>query len=331
MTKAAILLSILLITLASFVFAASVSASADDLDAVMSRLFEARDLPGMQEHLQSQSPEALQSASGYRWQAWLALSRQELDEAEQLVGRGLGIAPENIELILLRAGLRLRELSDAGAMSAMRVARAVRQDLERAVELAPDHVDARISLAQYYLNAPRIAGGGRAKADEQLAALRERAPADYHGLRGQQAMAAGDPDAALAAYAKARAIGARGDILLAEVLTLQQLERWDEARERLLELLAAQPQHAAAWYQLGRTAVMSGSMLEEGREAFERFLALPEWPGDPSHAAAWWRIGMLHELAADNAQAAGAYRQSLALDPGFEEASKALARLSGPG
>jgi tetratricopeptide (TPR) repeat protein len=318
-----------LLMLASLAFGASVSA--DELDAVMRGLFEARDLPGMQQHLQSQSPEALGSAAGYRWQAWLALARQAPDEAERLVGRGLEQAPENVELILLRAGLRVRELADAGAMSAMRGARAVREDLEQAVRLAPDHVDARISLVQYYLNAPRIAGGGRAKADEQLEALRERAPADYHGLRAQQAMAAGDSGAALASYAKARELGARSDFLLAEVLTLQQLERWDEARERLRDMLAAQPQHGAAWYQLGRTAVMSGSMFEDGHEAFERFLALPEWPGDPSHAAAWWRIGMLHELADDQAQAAAAYRQSLALDPGFDEAKKALAKLGGPG
>jgi tetratricopeptide (TPR) repeat protein len=47
------------------------------------------------------------------------------------------------------------------------LARKVKIHFEKAVELDPDNIDARADLAEYYLKAPRILGGGKEKAEAQ--------------------------------------------------------------------------------------------------------------------------------------------------------------------
>jgi tetratricopeptide (TPR) repeat protein len=47
------------------------------------------------------------------------------------------------------------------------LARKVKFHFEKSVQLDPDNVDARADLAEYYLKAPRILGGGKEKAEAQ--------------------------------------------------------------------------------------------------------------------------------------------------------------------
>jgi tetratricopeptide (TPR) repeat protein len=47
------------------------------------------------------------------------------------------------------------------------LARKVKIHFEKSVELDPDNIDARADLAEYYLKAPRILGGGKEKAEAQ--------------------------------------------------------------------------------------------------------------------------------------------------------------------
>ncbi|HEX5042454.1 MAG TPA: hypothetical protein VFV75_06085 [Candidatus Polarisedimenticolaceae bacterium] len=65
-------------------------------------------------------------------------------------------------------------LRDVNVLSQMSLASQGRKALEKAIALDPDHVGARVGLAQFYLQAPSMAGGDRAKAKElgaQLLAL----------------------------------------------------------------------------------------------------------------------------------------------------------------
>src|SRR5690606_38972580 len=88
-----------------------------------------------------------------------------------------------------------------------------------------------------------------------------------------------------------------------------------------------EPKAAGAWYQLGRTAVLSGQRLDEGVAAFKRFLALPEQPGQPEHKHAWYRMGQALALAGDKAGARKALERALSLDPDLAEAKAELAKL----
>ena len=68
----------------------------------------------------------------------------------------------------------------AGFLSAAGLAKKVRTSFERAVELDPKSWEARTDLAEFYVEAPAIVGGGKDKAREQADALLPLNPAMAH-------------------------------------------------------------------------------------------------------------------------------------------------------
>src|SRR6267154_6776774 len=67
-----------------------------------------------------------------------------------------------------------------GALSALGPAKKFRSSLERAVELDPGNWEARSDLAEFYLEAPGIVGGGRDKARTEADEILPLNPARAH-------------------------------------------------------------------------------------------------------------------------------------------------------
>ncbi len=65
------------------------------------------------------------------------------------------------------------------------MAKKVRTEFERAVELDPANWEARTDLAEFYLEAPGIVGGGKDKARAQAQALTPLNPAMAHWVMGR--------------------------------------------------------------------------------------------------------------------------------------------------
>lgn len=301
--------------------------AADSLDQELTSYQHNRDLDAIRERLAAADPEVLATVTGRRWQAWLAQVDEDFERAVELLDQALEQAPNDARLVLFRASLRMLEFNGAGMMASMRIARAMRNDFERAVELDPDLVAARTALIQYHLMAPRVAGGSSRRASEHMELLRQQSPERHLDLLAVKAATEDDIERSADYLAQALEIDDDADRRLNYGLALQQLERWDQARRQFDAIVESNPRHAAAWYQLGRTAVLEEAGLDQGLLAFERFLALPRWPGDPTLAAAWWRIGQIHELREDQAAARLAYQRALQEDDQFEEARQALEEL----
>lgn len=64
------------------------------------------------------------------------------------------------------------------------LARQVRKNLEKAVTLNPDLIEARLDLLTYYLQAPSLLGGGIEKAQAQAEEITKRDP--HQGARARQ-------------------------------------------------------------------------------------------------------------------------------------------------
>lgn len=297
------------------------------LDEQMTALEQARDWEGMQARMVQASADELASEDGRLWRVTMAMMAEEIDQAEALLAEGLEQFPNSSRLVLLESGLMLRGFNDVGAVGAMRLARRIRRGLERAVELDPDSATARAGLIQYYLNAPRVAGGGASRAEAHFDALKSTSLPDYYALRATQSAVDGDWDDAVSwmTHAFNEDPGDARAVSLGN--TLLAAGRYDEARERFAAVVAESPSHGGAWYQMGRLSVLAEDWLDEGRAAFETFLSLPRWPNDPSLAAAWWRLGQIELLADSPALARAAFEQSLLLDPEFSPAEQALAEL----
>src|ERR1022692_215536 len=73
----------------------------------------------------------------------------------------------------------------AGFFSAAGLAKKVRTEFERSVEFSPNSWQARTDLAEFYLEAPGIVGGGKEKARAQAESLMPLNPAMAHWVKGR--------------------------------------------------------------------------------------------------------------------------------------------------
>ena len=70
--------------------------------------------------------------------------------------------------------------ANSNPLTAATIARKAKNEFERAVQLDPSSVEARLDLAQYYTEAPAIMGGGLDKARDQAAQVAKRNSAKSH-------------------------------------------------------------------------------------------------------------------------------------------------------
>jgi tetratricopeptide (TPR) repeat protein len=216
-----------------------------------------------------------------------------------------------------------------GIMSSVISIRKVKAELEKAIELDPNNLDARQDLAIMYRAVPGFLGGSNARAAEQVSYIRRNDPAFAAQLDGD--FLAGDKkyDAALAAYNESAKLNPRPIIHVRISLVYQQRKEWDKAFAALDRAFAMDANYPFALYQVGRTAALSGQQLDRGEKCLRTYIAMPirEELENPSIAAAHFRLGNILEKKGDIAGARTEYETSLKLDPKQKVAREALAKL----
>lgn len=265
-------------------------------------------------------------AAYYLGRCWFV--QQDYDQAIEWLGKAATLAPRSAEYQLWLARATGRAAAAAGALRAIGLAKRCREAYERAVALDPDLIDARSDLVQFYLQAPGLMGGGVDKAKAQAAEIARRDPARGAIAHATVALHEKDPATAIrlldAAIAKAPG-EPRLRMTLGMVYTTQ--ERWDDAFTTYEAVLAADPNHWAALYQLGRAAALSGRHLDQGKSALERYLAGTPGPDAPPLANAHFRLGMILQHQGNKAAARAEYQAALRLDPKLKDAKEALGKL----
>ena len=216
----------------------------------------------------------------------------------------------------------------AGFISAAGLAKKVRIEFERAVELDPRNWEARTDLAQFYLEAPSIVGGGKDKARAQADATVSLNPAVAHAIAGRIAEKSKDATAAEREY-RAAIEASRGAaqawLHLAQFLA--HADRLDEM-EQALRTMESRP--------LDRPeALMDGTSLlwHTHRDLplairlLRRYLTSPveEGPAFKAHDL----LGQLLEQQGDRQAAFEQYRAALALFHGYTRAQENLKRVEG--
>jgi tetratricopeptide (TPR) repeat protein len=240
----------------------------------------------------------------------------ELDETDSMYRTWLGRA--------YIAKLQTVSFFEKGVLSG----RALEQ-LQKAVKLDPTNVEARITLAGYYLNAPSIAGGSKKKAREQAEEI-----VKYDEVRGNWIMAGvlikdEQYDEAIAKLESC--IDAQPDNIECRyrlAMLYQQLEQYNETFAEFEEVLLIDPQATAALYQIGRTAVFSKMNLDRGIECLQKYVTLEVKPGYPGYDAAHWRMGMIFEHKGDAASAKAEYETALQLNPDDDKYRDSLNELA---
>ena len=200
--------------------------------------------------------------------------------------------------------------------------------LQKSVALNPGNLDARVSLAEFYMNAPGIAGGSMKKAFAQAEVISKQNRQRGILLKADIYVKDERYKEAEAAYQEAVTLTPRdASVIFRLGLFYQVSAQYSKAFETFEKTLALNPEHKPTLYQLGKTCVLWKQNLDRGLETLGLYTQQPAPRNYISHASAYWRIGMLYELKGDPITARASYETALRLNPDHKPAKEALSKL----
>ena len=206
------------------------------------------------------------------------------------------------------------------------LARRVKTEFERAVELNPRSADAHEGLFEFYSQAPGFMGGSADKARAQAAEVIAIDPPRGHQLAGR--LAEKEKDMPLAQREYEAMFGGAPDSIRALTVLVQFYQisnQFDRGFAAIDGFLAAHPDAPLARYQYGRLAAVSGQSLERGERELRAYIAgPPEGTPPASIANAHWRLGMIAARRGNPDGARAEYREALRIDPRNQNAKAAL-------
>ena len=217
------------------------------------------------------------------WEEGVRLyQEEEYREAQDLFERAVSQDPDSSEYhfwLGLAIGRRAEQMSGLRRLAAMSLAKRVRVEFEKAVELDPTNLDALESLQGFHFDAPGIVGGDKARA---------RSVADHiEGLdraRGAAAWAAyhenaGNLDEAGEKHARARELAPDAiRYLLGHAGFLSRRGQQAESDRLFDEAFERDPDNPDVWLAAARSWIEAKRRSEypRAKELLERYIASPD-------------------------------------------------------
>lgn len=258
-----------------------------------------------------------------------ALERADNEKAIEIFTKVIAAQPKSAEAHY-RRGLAYGDLAQrAGILKQASLAKKTRTDFERAVELDPNHLDARFMLINFYLLAPGFMGGGDDKAIAQAAEIKKRDALEGHRAYARVYGHQKKPDLARKEYVdavRANPKSARAHYMLAGFLINE--ENWSGALHELNMALTLDPAFMPAYLRLGAHAALSAGNYARGEEALRKYLTHKPAEDEPRHAAAWYWLGRVQEKQGKKNEARQSYQNGLKLAPHDRNIKEALKKLS---
>jgi len=215
----------------------------------------------------------------------------------------------------------------SGFLKAAGLAKKVRVEFERAVEFDPHSWEARTDLAEFYLEAPGIVGGGEDKARAQADLLLPLNPGMAHWVRARIAQKNKNNDTAEQEYRlaiEASHGGARAWVSLAGFYN--RINRLDDMEHALVTMESRPVDRPAALMDAAGMLFRTGRNDALATRLARRYLAsgpVEEWPAFKAH----YLLGQLLEKQGDRGAAEIQYRAALEMAHTFNRAQQGLQRL----
>jgi Flp pilus assembly protein TadD len=254
-------------------------------------------------------------------------AREDWDRAESSCKKAVSLDPGNSRFHLW-LGRAFGEKADrANPFAAMVLAGKVRGEFERAVELNPKDVDARLDLAEFYLSAPGIVGGSEDKAREQARFIAAMDSGREHWVYARIAEKKKDATTAEREYRQYIDLS-HGDAeaWLNLAIFFRNQKRYDEMEQAIVKLSEAPTTKLEVLEEASGMLYRAGRNYAFAMELLHRYLATGPVEAAPAHKA-HYLLGTLLEKQGDKAGAAREYRASLALVRTYGMAQQALNRV----
>ncbi len=252
---------------------------------------------------------------------------EEWDRGIAPCERAVNLDPQSSSYHLWLARTYGEKADRSTFLSAPGLAKKSRAAFERAVELDPKNVEARVDLGEFYAEAPGFIGGGKDKARLQAEALMPLDPAFAHWVLARIAEKEKDPARAEREYRAEIAAsnsGVRGWADLANFL--MYAKRYDEMEQALLHAETGPIDHPEALMNAGNLLLRAQRDYPLAARLLRRYLTnrlCEQGPAFKAHAI----LGESLEKQGDRQAAAQEFHAALALFQNYPRAKEDLKRL----
>ena len=271
----------------------------------------------------------LNDAQAYNLLCRSYFTLREWDRGISACEKATSLEPNN-SLYHLWLGRAYGEKADgANFLSAASLAGKVRDHFETAVRLDPDNIPAHTDLAEFYLEAPGIVGGGRDKAEAQAKLLDKLAPARAAWVRGRLAEKAKNQAEAEKQYRAAiEASHGSSDAWFNLALFYRHNNRFTEMEDAINHAAAATEGQPETIMEAGEVLFRTGRSLPTATQLLRRYLASKSKVEEAPAFKAHYLLGSVLEKQGDKQGAVSEYTAALALAHGYPPAQEALQRLN---
>ncbi|HEY1461957.1 MAG TPA: tetratricopeptide repeat protein [Terriglobales bacterium] len=252
----------------------------------------------------------------------------EWDRGISACERATALDPSNGIYHLWLGRVYGEKADSASFITAAGLAKKVRQEFEVAVRLAPNNADARNDLAEFYLEAPGIVGGGRDKAENQAQALANLDPARADWIKGRIAeknKEYADAEKEYQAAIQDSHGGAHAWFNLA--LYYWHRQDLDNMQKTLYRAVAAPMDRQEVIMESAELLIRGGRDFPAAVQWLNRYLngqMVEEAPAFKAH----YLLGSVLEKQGKKDEAIAQYQAALALAKNFSRAQQALSHIS---
>jgi tetratricopeptide (TPR) repeat protein len=273
----------------------------------------------------------------------------DLDAAEKLAEKAVAADPKNARYHFRMAMIEGEKAQKASVLHQLGLARRFKKEAEATLALDPNHVRALQTMIDFYMQAPGVIGGDKAKARAIADRLMKIDPAE--GYRAQVTLARYDKqdgrveellrkavEVRPASYDARMALGdwcanqkkfdeaerhAREAVrlrpdravpygLLAAVLVHQ--DKWTDLDVALAQAEKADPDNLLPDYRAANNCLARKVELPRAERYLRKYLTQEPEPRQPSLAAAHWRLGLVLEQQGRKPETIAELQQAVKLD-----------------
>jgi tetratricopeptide (TPR) repeat protein len=216
----------------------------------------------------------------------------------------------------------------AGFLGAASLVGKVRDEFQRAVQLDPQEVDTRLDLAEFYISAPGIVGGGTDKAEAQARIIGAKNPGREHWVYARIAEKKNKTETAEREYHQYIELSHNdAEAWLNLALFLRRQKRLDEMEQALIKAGQSSMPKRDVLFESAQMLYRAERNYPLAIELLQRYLSTGPVEAAPAFKA-HYLLGMLLEKQGDKAGASEQYRASLAMARNFGLAQQALSRVA---